>query len=125
MVALLRGDRPDVAAGRRRQKLRGNPEGSPFGLESGNEESLRELAHCDDVLHFRAVGALVPLRIMIPHRVRLAVEDRRYSLEIEPLTFAEEYEVGLEPARLRQRPPLRELAADHASGTLVVDEERL
>src|SRR5450759_2328621 len=125
MVALLLRNGADVPVGRGWKKFCRESERPPFRIESGNEKRLGELSHLYDVRDFRAVAALEPLRIVVPHRVGLAVDDRRHRLDIEAVALAEDHEVGVEPARLRHRPLLRQLAADHAVGALVVDEERL
>ena len=125
MVLFLCGDRFDLAVGGRRQELRRKSERPPFRVEAGNEKSLRQLSNSHYVGDFGAVRALVPLRVVVPHRVRLAIEYRRHGIEIEPVALAEEHKIGLEPARARQRPPLRELAADKAVGALVVYQQRL
>src|SRR5882762_989100 len=125
VILLLRGDWFDLAVGGRRKKFCRESESSPFRVEAGDEKSLRQFSNGHDVCDFRAVRALVPLRVVVPHRVRLAIDDRRNRIEIETVAFAEEHKIRLEPASVRQRPPLRELAADDAVGALVVDQERL
>src|SRR6266513_2862533 len=125
MKKLFRADVFDIAIRSGRKELRREAECYPFRVEARHEKSLRQLPHRDDVRDFRPISALVPLRVVVPHRVRPALENRAHRVEIEAVALAEDHEVGLESPRLRERPTLRELSADQAAGALVVDQERL
>ena len=122
---LLRWNRLDVAVRRRWKEFRGQAQCSPLGIEARDEEGLRHLSDCDYVRDVGAIGALVPLRIVIPHRVGAAIEERPHRIEVESMALSEKDKIGIEPPRLRERPLLRQLATDHPVGALVIDHECL
>jgi hypothetical protein len=111
--------------GRGGEKLRAKPVSVPFGFESGNKECAGQSAYRRNVGDVRAVDLAVPLRVVVPHRVRPVADDLADSVGVEGETFGEKDEIWTELASVTQRPVLREPTADEPFGSSIVDEQCL
>jgi hypothetical protein len=72
-----------------------------------------------------AVEITVPLRIVIPHGVRLSVDDRRYCVGVEGQALREEDEVWLEPPRFSPNDSLSHGSPGHSFDSAVIDQQCL
>src|SRR4029079_11577712 len=122
-ISVFLSNRLNARIARRRQEHGVQSVRFPLVLESGDEECSSELSYRRDVCDVRPIQILVPLRIVIPHRVWPALDDRCDRFRIQCETFGKKNEIGRELIRLPARPQLRELPPDQPLHAAVVDEE--